>query len=140
MQPESKRGCISALHKSLRKGDVKKRFPLYRNLRREYTLLIMFKAIDSVERFSSKKHPSYFTFAYCLISIPLHTIFKEFKDLAFQSLCLAPNKIDFVLSCRKCILNLLSTNQSQKLEKSLICCFLFTITLLCWNTIKVSSI
>ena len=83
----------------------------------------MFKAIDSVERFSSKKHPSYFTFAYCLISIPLHTIFKEFKDLACQSLYLAPNKIDFALSCRKFILNLLSTNQSQKLENSLICCF-----------------
>ena len=33
-----------------------------------------------------------------------------FKDLAFQSLCLIPNNIDFVLSCLNCILNLLSTN------------------------------
>ena len=52
--------------------------------------------------------------------MPLYTIF---KDLAFHSLCLVPNNIDFVLSCLKCILNLLSTNQSHKLKKSLIRCF-----------------
>ena len=41
-----------------------------------------------------------------------------FKTLAFRILCLVPNKIDFVLSWPKCTLNLLSTNQSHKLEKS----------------------
>ena len=78
-----------------------------RNLRREFILSITFKAIDSPERLSSKIHPRYLTFACCLISMPLYTIF---KDLAFPSLCLVPNNIDFVLSCPKCILNLLSTN------------------------------
>ena len=61
-----------------------------------------------------------------------------FKDLAFRSLCLAPNNIDLVLSCPKCILNFLSTNQSHKLEKSLISSFSILITLLCWKTIQVS--
>ena len=36
-----------------------------------------------------------------------------FKALAFGILDLVPNKIDFVLSWLKCILNLLSTNQSH---------------------------
>ena len=52
--------------------------------------------------------------------MPFYTIF---KDLACRSLCLVPNNIDFVLSCPKCILNLLSRNQSHTLEKSLISCF-----------------
>ena len=94
----------------------------------------MFKAIDSRERLSFKIHPRYFTFRCCLISLPLYTIF---KDLALPSLCLVPYKIDFVLSCLKCILNLLSTNQSHKLEKPLIGCFSVSVTLLCWNTIQV---
>ena len=34
------------------------------------------------------------------------------RDFAFQSSCLVPNNVDFVLSCPKCILNLLSTSQS----------------------------
>ena len=83
-------------------GNVKKRFCLCRNLRREFILSITFKAIDSPETLSFKIHPRYFTFACCLISIPLYTIF---KDLAFQSMCLVSNNIDFILSCSKCILN-----------------------------------
>ena len=76
------------------------------------------------------QYPTYFTlvftFAYYLISIPLCTIF---KDLAFPTLCLVPNEIDFVWSYPKCILKFLSTNQSDKLEKSLISCFSISITL-----------
>ena len=102
----NQRGCISALHKSLHKGGVKKRFCLCRIWRHEFNLPNTFKAIDSPERLSFKIHPRYFTFT-CLNSIPLYTIF---KDLAFWSLCLEPNKADFVLSCSKCILNLLSPN------------------------------
>ena len=88
------------------------------------------------ERLLSKIHPRYFTFAWCLISVPLYTVLFE---LAFRSLCLVPNNIDFVLFCLKCILNLLSINQSHKLEKSVIKCFSISITLLCWKTIQVSS-
>ena len=87
----SKRGCISALRKSLHKGGK-----LCGNLLREFTLSITFKAIDSPERPSHKIHSRYFTFACCLISVPLYIIF---KDVAFQSLCSATSKIDyFVLS------------------------------------------
>ena len=57
-----------------------------------------------------------------------------FKALAFQSLCLAPNKIDFVLSWPKCTLNLSSANQSHQLEKSLSSCFSISVTFLCWKT------
>ena len=42
-----------------------------------------------------------------------------FKALASQILCLVPNKIDFTLSWLICILNLLSINNSHKLQKSL---------------------
>ena len=118
------------------KGMLKNWFCLCRNLRGEFILSITFKAIDSPERLSSKIHPGYLTFECCLISMPLYTIF---MDLAFQSLCLVPNNIDFVLYCPKCILNLLSRSQSHTLEKSLISCFSISISLLCWKTIQVSS-
>ena len=61
-----------------------------------------------------------------------------FKALAFQNLCLVPNKIDFVFSWPKCTLNLLSTNQSHKLEKSLSSCFSISVTFLWWKTLQVS--
>ena len=63
-----------------------------------------------------------------------------FKALAFQSLCLEPNEIDFVLSWLKCILNLLSTNQSHKLEKYLSSCFSVSVTFLCWKIMQLPSV
>ena len=74
------------------KGGVKNRFCPCKYLS------ITFEAIDSPERLSSKIYRSYFTFAYCLIFIPLSTIF---KSLALWSLCLVSNNIDFALSCPK---------------------------------------
>ena len=62
-----------------------------------------------------------------------------FKALAFRSLCLVPNKTDFALSWPKCTLNLISTNQSHKLEISLSSCFSSSVTLLFWKTMQVSS-
>ena len=44
-----KKGRISALHKSISKDGVKKRFVLCRNFRREFTLSITFEAFDSPE-------------------------------------------------------------------------------------------
>ena len=64
--------------------------------------------------------------------MPLYTIF---KDLVFQSLSLVLNNVDIVLSCPKCILYLLSTNQSHTLEKCLISCFSISIALFSWRTI-----
>ena len=94
-----KKGQISALHKILSKGGIKKRFVLCRNFRREFTSSITFEAFDSPERLWSKILPRHFTFAYCLISVSLYAMFKA---LAFRSLCLVQNKIDFVLSWPKC--------------------------------------
>ena len=62
-----------------------------------------------------------------------------FKALAFRSLCLVPKKIDFLLSWTKSTLNLLSTNQSLKLEKSFSSCFSISVTFPCWKTMEVSS-
>ena len=62
-----------------------------------------------------------------------------FKALTFQSLYLVPNKIEFVLFWPKCTLNLLSTNQSHKLEKSFSSCFSISVTFSCWKTMQVSS-
>ena len=67
----------------------------------------MCKAIDSPEGLSSKTHPKYLTFSSCLIYMPLYTIF---KDLPFRSLCLAPNNVDFVLSCPKYIFDSFDSN------------------------------
>ena len=61
------------------------------------------------------------------------------KVLVFGSFCLVLNKIDFVLSLVKCILNLLSTNQSHKLEKSLSSSFSNSVTFLKWKTTQRSS-
>ena len=90
----------------------------------------------SQQRFWSKIDPRCFTFAYCLIFVKLDTMFKV---LAFRSLCLVPNKTDFVLSWPKCILNLLSTDQSHKLKKFLSSCFSMPVPFLCWKTLQVPS-
>ena len=90
----------------------------------------------SQQRLWSKIDQRCFTFAYCLIFVKLDTMFKV---LAFWSLCLVPNKIDFVLSWPKCILNILSTDQSHKLKKSLGSCFSMPVPFLCWKTMQVPS-
>ena len=133
VQAWSKRGWISALHKSLCKEVSRNDFVNVETSVMNLLKSITFKAIDSPERLWSRIHPRYFTFTYCLISVPLYTMFKV---LAFQKLCLVPNKIDFALSWPKCWLNLLSTNQSCKLEKSLNSCFSVSVTILCWKTMK----
>ena len=61
---------ISALHKSLREGVVKKRFCLCRNLRCEIILSITFKAIDLPERLSSKIRSRCFTFKIIPVKRP----------------------------------------------------------------------
>ena len=74
-------------------------------------------AMDSPETVSSKLQPKYVTFEYCFILMSLYWMFSGFDLLI---LCLLPNKIDFVLSSPKWILNLLSTNQSQSILKFLL--------------------
>ena len=93
------------------------------------------KSDYSQDRLWSKIHPRYFTFSYCLIAVPLRTMFKV---LEFRSLCLVPKLILF-FSWPKYTLNLLSTNQSHKLYKSLSGCFSILVTFLYWKTMEVSS-
>ena len=62
-----------------------------------------------------------------------------FKSLAFRSLFLVPNKINFVLSWLKFVLNLLLINQSQKLKKPVSSYFSALVTFLCWKTMQLSS-
>ena len=62
-----------------------------------------------------------------------------FQALAFRSLSLVPNKIDFVFSWPKCTLNLLLADKSHKLEKSLSSSFSISVAFLSWKTMQVSS-
>ena len=70
-----------------------------------------------------------------------HWLYTISKDFAFQSLCLVPNNVDFVLSCPKCVYLICCQQASQwhKLEKSLISCFSISVPLLSWKYIQVSS-
>ena len=95
-----KRGWISALHKRLCKGRLEKRPCLGKNFRYKLTFSSTIEAIDSAATLWPKIRRICFT-SYYLITIPLYTML---KSLAFLSLCLVPNKIDFVLSWLKCIL------------------------------------
>ena len=54
-------------------------------------------------------------------------------------LYLLPNKIDFVLSSPKWVLNLLSTNQPQSILKFLFGADSISVISLCWNIKQVSS-
>ena len=61
----------------LYKGGVKEQFYLFKNFRCEFTLSITFKAIDSPERYSTKKILYILLYAYCLMSMSLHVLFKN---------------------------------------------------------------
>ena len=77
---------------------------------------LVFNAIDFPDIVSSSKQPRYVTLEYCFISIPLDIIlsFPAFFNLSFE-----PKSMHFVFSSPRWILNLLSTNHSHKLAKSL---------------------
>ena len=92
--------------------------------------------MDSPERVSSKMQLKYVTLEYCVILMSLYWMFSCFD---FLILCLLPNKIDFVLSSPKWILNLLSTNQSQSILKFLFSADSISVISLCWNIKQVSS-
>ena len=62
-----------------------------------------------------KLHPKYITSEYCLIFTSPCLMSISFM---FFNLWVVPKTIDFVLSSPKCILSLLSTNQSHNVLKS----------------------
>ena len=88
------------------------------------------------KRVSTRLQPKYVTLVYCFILMSLHWMFRGFK---FLILCLLPNKIDFVLSSPKWILNL-STNQSQSILKLLFSAVSISVIFLSWNIKQVPSI
>ena len=122
--------------KAYAKGVLKTILSMYKFQTQIYFINYTLKVIDSTEKLSSKIHLNNFTFAYCLISVSLYTVFKV---LAFRSLCFR-NKIDFALTWPTCTRNLLSKNQSHKLEKSISSCFSISITSLCCKTMQISSV
>ena len=93
----------------------------------------VFKAIDSPEKVLSKAQPRYVTCKCCFI-----LIFYSFP--AFLILCLLAKRTNLVLSSPRCMINLLSTNQSQTFSKSLFSCFSVSLTSLCWYTRYESAI
>ena len=95
---------------------------------------MVFNAIDSPDIVSSSKQPKYVE--YCFISIPLCIIwnFPAFFNLSFE-----PRSMHFVLSSPKWILNLLSTNHSHKLAKTLFNWCSIVWTSICWNIRRESS-
>ena len=84
-----------------------------------------FKAIGSPEKVLFKAQRRYVTCECCFIFI-----FYSFP--AFLILCLLAKRTNLVLSSPKCMLNLLSTNWSQTLWKSLFSCYSVSLTSLCW--------
>ena len=81
------------------------------------------------DKVSSKTQPRYF---YILDSFIFILLYFTFSFLVLSILCLLAKRIYTVLSYRKCMLNLLSTNQSQIFSKSLFSCFSISSTSLCW--------
>ena len=92
--------------------------------------------MDSPERVSSRMQPMHVTLEYCFILMWLYWMFSDFE---FLILCLLPNKIDFVLSSPKWILNSLSPNQSQSIMKFLFSAVSISVISLCWNIKQVPS-
>ena len=86
--------------------------------------------------FSSRTQPKYKTLEYYHI---LMTLYWLFSGVEFLILCSLPNKIDFVLSSPKWILNLLSTSQSQSIPKFLFSATSISIISYSWNIKQVSS-
>ena len=136
-----KKGCISALHKSLQKQGVENDFVYLETS--DVNLLYQLRSKPLI-------HQRDFHLKYILDILLSHVacfytiyhmqyLYAISKGLVFGSLVLVPNKIDFVLSCLKCILHLLSTNQSHQLKKFLMSCFSISITHLCWKNIQVPS-
>ena len=127
---------IITLHNNRRSSGVKYRFFLYKNFNVWFIFLMVFNAIDSPDIVSSSKQPRYVTLEYWFISIPLYIIlrFPASFNLSFE-----PKSMHFVFSLPRWILNLLSTNHSHKLAKSLFNWCLIVWISLCWNVILESS-
>ena len=76
------------------------------------------------------------SYAYVAWFLSLYVISNSSTSLKLR---LELNKTDFVLSSAKCILILLSTNQSQILLKSLVNFFFISVTFLYWKSRHESS-
>ena len=65
--------------------------------------------MDSLEKISSKMQPKYVIWEYCFVLMSLYSMFSRFD---FLILCLRPNKINFILSSPKWILNLQTSHKA----------------------------
>ena len=96
----------------------------------------IFHCVKSV-RIQSYSSPYFLAFGLNTqkYSVPLRIQSKCGKMLPNE--CLVPNKTEFVSLWPQCILSIISTNQSHKLEKSLSSCFAITVLFLCLKTMQV---
>ena len=94
-------------------------------------LFITLSAIASPDIVSSNKHPRYLTLKWCLICISSYFVL---RFLIFFLLNLEAKSVNFVFSLPKCILSLLSTNQSHISEKILLYYFSVSSISLCLQT------
>ena len=92
--------------------------------------------MDSLAKVFSRMQTKYMTLECFFVLMSLYWTSSAFE---FLISCLLPNKIDFVLSSPKWILNLLSTNQSQSMVKFLFNTVLISGICFCWNIKQVSS-
>ena len=118
---------MRASHSILRSVGVMNLFLRY-NFTFPFILLHAFKVIGFPDKISFKTQPRYVTCECCCIFISLYFIF---SFLALLILRLLAKIIDLVLSSPKYTVNLLSTNQSQAVSKSLFSCFSISSTSLC---------
>ena len=116
--------------------ELKTDFSYIKTLIFDLSFLKVFNAIDSPDIVSSSKQPKYVTLEYCFILIPLYIIL---SFLAFFNLSFDPKSMHFVLSSTRWILNLLSTNHSHKLAKSLFNWCSIVWTFLSWTVRPESS-
>ena len=117
-------GWMRALRSILHSFGDRNLFLWSKNFSFPFMLFNAFKAISSSNKVSSKAQPRYVTWESCFT-----LIFYSFPALLI--LCLLAKRTDLVLSSPKCMLNLLSTNQSQTFSKSLFSYFSVFLTSLC---------
>ena len=136
LHAKSKCGCIKVLH-SIRLRRGLRYFPcLYKNLSLPLIFVRTFRAISRPDRVSSKRQPRYSTVENCFRVTPfLFMVIGSALILLFFGL----NRIDLVLSSPKWMDNLLSTNQSHRLLKSVLSFASISDMFLWVNEMQVSS-
>ena len=109
-QEKSKWDCISALPSYCFGYGVRKPCLRYKNFNLPFIFPRTFEAVASPDSLLSRMQPRYTNSGCCFICTTPCLISTSRTLFSFL---FVPKRMDFVLSSPKCILNLLSTNQSK---------------------------